>query len=192
MPRPPMKVRKSTTGPWSCGVRFRDPTHSTETTVLPARSAAWPMWSAWRMPFVAKLVELLKFPSPVRWNVLFVEPCSPGQVPVESVYQPTPVFGGNPGLRPFLPVTPDFMRELIVGMAPCLAYLSTRSGLMPSEAKKMTGVPPGPAGGVWARPAPTDIEPATSSVNVRTRAASTVGRKRLPVMESPSPGVDDA
>ena len=29
------------------------------------------------------------------WNVLFVEPCSDGYVPVAIVYQPTPVFGGK-------------------------------------------------------------------------------------------------
>ncbi len=28
----------------------------------------------------------------------------------------------------------------MVGMAPCFAYLSTRSGLMPSDAKKITGM----------------------------------------------------
>ena len=44
----------------------------------------------------AKLVRLLKLDSPVRWKVLLVEPCSLGQVPVASVYQPTPVFGGKP------------------------------------------------------------------------------------------------
>jgi hypothetical protein len=87
------------------------------------------------MPGVAKLVELLKFPSPVRWNVLFVEPCSPGHVPVESVYQPTPVFGGKPWRRPFSPLSPWAISCFIVGMAPSLAYLSTRSGRMPSAAK---------------------------------------------------------
>ncbi len=62
---------------------------------MPARSADWRIVSAWRTPFVEKLVVLSKF-VPVRWNVLFVEPCSPGHVPVARVCQPTPVFGGNP------------------------------------------------------------------------------------------------
>jgi hypothetical protein len=39
-------------------------------------------------------VPLVKLP-PVRWNVLFVEPCSLGHVPVAIVAQPTPVFGGK-------------------------------------------------------------------------------------------------
>ncbi len=120
-PRREKNVRKSITGPWSAGTRFREPTHSTETVVLPARSAACAMWSAWRMPVVAKLVELLKFPSPMRWKVLFVEPCSPGHVPVESVYQPTPVLGGKPGVSPFLPTTPFFIKRFIVGMRPLSA-----------------------------------------------------------------------
>ena len=33
--------------------------------------------------------------SPVRWNVLFVEPCEDGHAPVASDAQPTPVFGGK-------------------------------------------------------------------------------------------------
>jgi hypothetical protein len=73
------------------------------------------------MPVVAKLVELLKFPSPVRWKVLFVEPCSPGQVPVESVYQPTPVLGGKPWIRPLSPLMPLRIRSRMVGSEPCLA-----------------------------------------------------------------------
>ena len=40
-------------------------------------------------------VLLLKLESPTRKNVLFVEPCSDGYVPVAIVYQPTPVLGGN-------------------------------------------------------------------------------------------------
>ena len=97
------------------------------------------MWSAWTIPVAAKLVELLKLPSPVRWNVLFVEPCSPGQVPVASVDQPTPVFGGKPCNSPFLPTTPSWISAFMVGIAPCSAYLSTRSGRIPSEANMITG-----------------------------------------------------
>jgi hypothetical protein len=72
------------------------------------------------MPLAAKLVLLLKM-SPVRWNVLFVDPCSPGQVPVASVYQPTPVFGGKPCVRPFRPRTPFRISSLWFGMIPSRA-----------------------------------------------------------------------
>ena len=102
-PRPEKKFRKSITGPARLWVR--EPTHSTEATFLPARSAACWIVSAWRIE-APRLVRLKKLPSPVRWNVLFVDPCSPGQVPVASVYQPTPVFGGKACLRPLSPLTP--------------------------------------------------------------------------------------
>ncbi len=46
--------------------------------------------SAWSTPGAAKLVELLKLGSVRRWNVLFVEPCTPGHAPVARVAQPTP------------------------------------------------------------------------------------------------------
>jgi hypothetical protein len=61
---------------------------------LPARSADSAIVSACRTPAEKAAVRLPKV-SPVRKNVLFVEPCSPGYAPVASVYQPTPVFGGN-------------------------------------------------------------------------------------------------
>src|SRR3989337_1070902 len=86
----------------------------------------------------AKLVRLLKLVSPCRKNVLFVEPCSLGHVPVASVVHPTPVFGGNPWRRPFWPLTPEDMRPAIVGIAPAAAYLSTRSGRIPSDANMIT------------------------------------------------------
>ncbi len=86
---------------------------------------------------VPKLTRLLKT-SPVRWNVLLVDPCSLGQVPLASVYQPTPVLGGKAGCKPLFPFTPLFIRSLKVGMMPSAAYLSTRSGRMPSDAKKIT------------------------------------------------------
>ena len=109
------------TGPLICGTRLRTPTHSTETTDLPARSADWAMWSACRMPFVANEVRLLKLLSPVRWNVLLVEPCSLGYVPVASVCQPTPVFGGKACTRPFSPLTPRSIIFDSVGIAPSAA-----------------------------------------------------------------------
>ena len=44
--------------------------------------------------------------------MLLVEPCSAGYAPVAIVYQPTPVFGGNACIMPFLPVTPCFINSL--------------------------------------------------------------------------------
>src|SRR3954451_23878484 len=52
-----------------------------------------------------------------------------------SVYQPTPVFGGKAGSRPFWPLTPSAMSWAYVGMEPPDAYFSMRSGRMPSDAK---------------------------------------------------------
>src|SRR3954468_18693281 len=52
-----------------------------------------------------------------------------------SVYQPTPVFGGKAGSRPFWPLTPSAMSWAYVGMEPSDAYFSMRSGRMPSDAK---------------------------------------------------------
>src|SRR5919109_1635763 len=105
-PRAEKKLRKSMTGPARLWVR--EPTHSTEATFRPWRSAACWIVSACRID-APRLVRLLKLPSPVRWNVLLVEPCSPGHVPVASVYQPTPVFGGNACLSPLAPLTPAAM-----------------------------------------------------------------------------------
>src|SRR5512146_528189 len=79
-PRVEKKLWKSTVGP--AMLALRPPTHSIWATFLPARSAAAAIVSACRMFDVENDVELLKFDSPVRWNVLLVEPCSPGYVPV--------------------------------------------------------------------------------------------------------------
>src|SRR5688572_11978544 len=134
MPRLEKKLRKSTTGPWRLWVR--EPTHSTDTTDLPARSAACWIVSAWRIE-APRLVRLLKLASPVRWKVLFVDPCSPGPVPDARVYHPTPVLGGKACVRPFSPFTPAAYIASYVGIAPSSTNRSTRSGRMPSEAKKI-------------------------------------------------------
>src|SRR6185503_18586959 len=107
-PRPEKKFVKSTVGPLMADCT--PPTQSIWATFLPARSAdaarvsacivASPPWS-W-----LKDVRLLNVPSPIRWEVLLVAPCSLGQVPVIIVYQPTPVFGGKPGCMPLTPFTP--------------------------------------------------------------------------------------
>ena len=65
------------------------------------------------------------------WNVLFVEPWTPGQAPVANEYQPAPVFGGAWVSRP-LPVAdvPFFRNSAIVGTGPpffSAAYFATRS-----------------------------------------------------------------
>src|SRR5512143_4335190 len=103
-PRVEKKVAKSTVGP--AMLAFAPPTHSICATFLPARSAAAASVSACRIPRAENDVLLLKELSPVRKKVLLVEPCSPGQVPVASVYQPTPVLGGKACVRPLSPRTP--------------------------------------------------------------------------------------
>ncbi len=110
-PRVEKKLRKSMTGPASAGEMVREPTHSTEAIFFPARSAACWIVSACNSPVVAKLVRLLKVPSPIRWNVLFIDPCSPGYVPVARVDQPTPVFGGKAWINPLSPRTPFASRS---------------------------------------------------------------------------------
>jgi hypothetical protein len=74
------------------------------------------------------------------------------------------------------------MSCFISGMAPCFAYLSTRSGLMPSAAKNSTGVPlgrPSPLAFADRFPAaPAVTDPATSSAKLSVRAAKRTGRNR--------------
>src|SRR5262245_30005199 len=108
-PRVEKKFTKSTVGPLIAALR--PPTQSIWATFLPARSAALAIVSACRTPAPENDVELLKT-SPLRWKVLFVEPCSLGQVPVAIAYQPTPVFGGNAGSIPLSPLTPLLIRSL--------------------------------------------------------------------------------
>ena len=78
-------MRKSTTGPCSAGTSDARADPLDRDDRLAGALGRLGDVSAWRMPVAAKLVELLKSPSPVRWKVLLVEPCSPGQVPVASV-----------------------------------------------------------------------------------------------------------
>ena len=55
---------------------------------------------------------------PLMWNVLFVEPCTPGHAPVARLYQPAPVFGGASVSRPSSPAfAPDLRSFAIVGIA---------------------------------------------------------------------------
>src|SRR5712691_3581833 len=84
-PRVEKKLVKSTVGPATPAER--PPTQSTCATFFPARSAALAIVSACRAPVEENDVELPNA-SPMRWNVLLVEPCSLGHVPVAIVYQP--------------------------------------------------------------------------------------------------------
>src|SRR5262245_64519169 len=54
------------------------------------------------------------------------------------VYQPTPVLGGKACTMPLSPRTPEAMSDANVGMAPCAAYLSIKSGRIPSDEKNTT------------------------------------------------------
>ncbi len=66
--------------------------------------------------------------SPFLWNVLFVEPCTPGQAPVASVNQPAPVFGGAWVSRPLPPArVPVRSSSRKPGTAPLRAYFATAS-----------------------------------------------------------------
>ena len=70
------------------------------------------------------------------WNVLLVEPCTPGQAPVVSVNQPAPVFGGAWVSRPWS----DALRRRARSSSRkpgvrLVAYSSTASWRRPSEAK---------------------------------------------------------
>ena len=97
---------------------LRPPAHSIWATFLPPRSAAWASVSACRMlGFANAAVELPKA-APLMWNVLLVEPCTPGHAPVVSENQPAPVFGGACVSRP-----------LSEACAPCLS-----SSLKPGSA----------------------------------------------------------
>jgi hypothetical protein len=97
-PRPEKKLRKSSVGPWI--EPLRPPAHSIWATFLPPRSAAWASVSAWRMLVAPRADVEVPNGEPLMWNVLFVEPCTPGHAPVESVNQPAPVFGGACVSRP--------------------------------------------------------------------------------------------
>src|SRR5205814_7426617 len=101
------KFAKSTVGP--AIFAFRPATHSICATFLPARSAALAIESACSTPAAENEVRFENV-SPVRKNVLFVEPFSPGYAPVAIVYHPTPVLGGKACTIPFAPSTPAFRR----------------------------------------------------------------------------------
>ena len=121
-PRPERKLRKSSVGPLI--EPLRPPAHSIWATFLPPRSAAWASVSACRMlGFENAAVETVKA-LPLMWNVLFVEPWTPGQAPVVSENQPAPVFGGACVSRPWSDAcAPSLSSSLKPGSA--FPYLST-------------------------------------------------------------------
>ena len=115
-PRPDRKVRKSTVGPLI--VPLRPPAHSIWATFLPPRSAAWASVSACSTPGSNAAVRLPKG-SPFLWNVLFVDPWTPGHAPVVSVYQPAPVFAAAWVSRPLSEaLAPRRSRSLKPGTIP--------------------------------------------------------------------------
>src|SRR5688572_5244449 len=146
---------------------LRPPAHSTWATFSPPRSADWAIDSTWRTPGSNAVVRFVNG-WPLMWNVLFVEPWTPGQAPVANVYQPEPVFGGAWVSRP-LPeaIAPDRMNEFIVGMRPCRAYLRTRSWRSPSEAKNTAESLSG-GGGAPATVAGTTIAPVSRAIALRS------------------------
>ena len=70
------------------------------------------------------------------WNVLFVDPCTPGHAPVASVNQPAPVFGGacvsSPWSDAYAPRLSSLRKP---GVTPSSENSSTAPGVRPSEAK---------------------------------------------------------
>ena len=127
-------MRKSSVGP--AIVPLRPPAHSIWATFLPPRSAAWASVSAWSTLVAPSADVLLPNGWPLTWNVLLVEPATPGHAPVASVNQPAPVFGGAWVSSP-LPdaLAPWRRRSRKPGTAPWSAYFSTASWRRPSEAK---------------------------------------------------------
>ena len=140
-----------------------DPLHRDD--LLAGALSRLPIVSACRMPVVANDVRLLNVPSPTRWKVLLVEPCSPGHVPEAIVCQPTPVFGGKPWSMPFCPSTPFFISSRMVGMTLASAYFWTRSGRIPSAANMITVLTSG--GAAFARFAPCFAAPAVPTATRR-------------------------
>src|SRR5690349_12391118 len=117
-------------------VALAPPAHSTWATLRPPRSAAWARFSALRTPAANDDVLLANTP-PLMWNVLLVEPWTPGHAPVARLYQPAPVLGGASVSRPLpLAEVPFLRNELIVGIRPWAAYAATLSWRMPSATKK--------------------------------------------------------
>ena len=119
----------------------RPPAHSIWATFLPPRSADWASVSACSTPASNAAVRpgwVAVWPngSPFLWNVLLVEPWTPGHAPVASVNQPAPVFGGACVIRPWSEArAPCLSSSRKPGVTPWSAYFSTDCCIRPSEAK---------------------------------------------------------
>ena len=101
---------------------LRPPAHSIWATFLPPRSAAWANVSACSTPASNADVRLANG-WPLTWNVLFVDPATPGHAPVVSVNHPAPVFGGACVSSPLSDaLAPFFNRSRKPGTTPCFAY----------------------------------------------------------------------
>jgi hypothetical protein len=137
------------------------------------------MVSAWSTPGSNAATRAVPNASPLRWNVLLVEPWTPGVAPVASVYQPAPVFGGAWVSRPLPDALMQFFRNYaIVGMRPCAAYFATMSWRMPSAAKKTAlpmVLPPFPGGGAAETGPPTV---AASRAAMTSRSVNLTGLDR--------------
>src|SRR5262245_8003704 len=89
------------------------------------------------------------------------------------VYQPTPVLGGKACTMPLSPRTPDAMSDAYVGMAPCAAYRSIKSGRIPSDEKNTTlllsveSLVPVSAGAAAAAPTGSINEPINMTLKAR-------------------------
>src|SRR3954447_19219240 len=114
---------------------LRPPAHSICATFLPPRSAAWASVSACRMlPLDGNAACELAKVEPLMWNVLFVDPCTPGQAPVVRLNHPAPVFGGACVSRPWSDAyAPCLSRSLKPGTEFPLAYCSIASWRIPSD-----------------------------------------------------------
>ena len=133
-PRPEKKLWKSIVGPWMAALR--PPAHSTWATLRPAALGGLGDRLGLEDPGSKAAVRAVPNASPFLWNVLLVDPWTPGQAPVARVYQPAPVFGGACVSRPFpVALIPDLRNPAIVGITPAAAYFSTMSWRMPSAAK---------------------------------------------------------
>ena len=100
---------------------LRPPVHSICATFLPASSAEDATDWASRtfvgsvpglapLPWKLKDVELVNG-CRLSKNVLLVLPWTPGHAPVARVYQPCPVLGGKPWVKPLSPVAPVRIRS---------------------------------------------------------------------------------
>ena len=122
-PRPDTNVRKSIVGPWIERVPAAGPLdlRDLEAAALGRLGDRLGLEHAGveccRADREAGVVPTAGWP--LMWNVLFVEPWTPGQAPVARLYQPAPVFGGAWVSSPLPLADVPFLRNAdIVGSRP--------------------------------------------------------------------------